>query len=212
MKLRIALAVACSALLAACGGGEQALQTTQLDYSNTATPRHSYAEYETGSHAYHLPRGDAPTLYYIGGDLEPREDLRHILTEDGFLYFMGASRDGVGVDRLQDYETDLTTQNEADPLNLSGDGFRPFVGRPQLVWDPDLALDENAGIAQALYDSVLILNDALPPEFQIELTGNSATRLNIANELYVSLETAASITTTCSEGAVACAVNTSYLL
>ena len=75
--------------------------------------------------------------------------------------------------------------------------------RPELVWDPDLALDENADIWQALYESVLILNDALPPEFQIELAGYSATRFHTTNELYVSLETAASIATICGEGAVA---------
>ena len=183
-----------------------------LDYSNTAEERHSYTAYETGSYAYTVERGDAATLVYIGGDLEPRENLTHVWTDNGIRYFMGASRDGVGVDRLQDYEKDLTTQDGDDPFGLEGDDFEPFSGRPELYLDPDFALDDNAGIWQALYNSILILNDALPPEFQIEIKGTRATRLGLANEIYVSLETAASITTTCGEGAVACAVNTPYPL
>ena len=203
-------------VLGACGGGGDGPVVSEaqlgLDYSNTAEERHSYTAYETGSYAYTVERGDAATLVYIGGDLEPRENLTHVWTDNGIRYFMGASRDGVGVDRLQDYEKDLTTQDGDDPFGLEGDDFEPFSGRPELYLDPDFALDDNAGIWQALYNSILILNDALPPEFQIEIKGTRATRLGLANEIYVSLETAASITTTCGEGAVACAVNTPYPL
>ena len=203
-------------VLGACGGGGDGPVVSEaqlgLDYSNTAEERHSYTAYETGSYAYTVGRGDAATLVYIGGDLEPRENLTHVWTDNGIRYFMGASRDGVGVDRLQDYEKDLTTQDGDDPFGLEGDDFEPFSGRPELYLDPDFALDDNAGIWQALYNSILILNDALPPEFQIEIKGTRATRLGLANEIYVSLETAASITTTCGEGAVACAVNTPYPL
>ena len=203
-------------VLGACGGGGNGPVVSEaqlgLDYSNTAEERHSYTAYETGSYAYTVERGDAATLVYIGGDLEPRENLTHVWTDNGIRYFMGASRDGVGVDRLQDYEKDLTTQDGDDPFGLEGDDFEPFSGRPELYLDPDFALDDNAGIWQALYNSILILNDALPPEFQIEIKGTRATRLGLANEIYVSLETAASITTTCGEGAVACAVNTPYPL
>ena len=203
-------------VVSACGGGGDGPVVSEaqlgLDYSNTAEERHSYTAYETGSYAYTVERGDAATLVYIGGDLEPRENLTHVWTDNGIRYFMGASRDGVGVDRLQNYEKDLTTQDGDDPFGLEGDDFEPFSGRPELYLDPDFALDDNAGIWQALYNSILILNDALPPEFQIEIKGTRATRLGLANEIYVSLETAASITTTCGEGAVACAVNTPYPL
>ena len=216
MKRLIVLALAGLLVLGACGGGGLGPPTPEtqptLDYSNSATTHHSYAEYETGSYAYFIPRGDAPTLYYIGGDLEPRETLRHALTENGIRYYIGASRDGVGVDRLQDYEKDLTTQNGADPYGLDGHDFEPFTAAPQLYLDPDLLLDANEGVLVALWNSIQILNDALPPEFQITLKGSRATRLSTQHELYVSLETAASITTTCGEGAVACAVYTPYLL
>ena len=133
-------------------------------------------------------------------------------TENGIRYFIGASRDGVGVNRLQDYEKDLTTQNGADPYKLDDHDFEPFTGTPQLYLDPDLLLDANAGVLAALWSSVQILNDALPPEFQITLEGSRATRLSTQHELYVSLETADTITTTCGEGGVACAVNTPWPL
>ena len=72
-------------------------------------------------------------------------------TENGIRYFIGASRDGVGVDRLQDYEKDLTTQNGADPYGLDGDDSRPFTGMPQLYLDPDVLLDANEGVLVALW-------------------------------------------------------------
>ena len=165
MNKLIVPALAGLLVLGACGGGGLGPPTPEtqptLDYSNSATTHHSYAEYETGSYAYSIPRGDAPTLYYIGGDLEPRETLRHVATENGIRYFIGASRDGVGVDRLQDYEKDLTIQNGADPYGLDGDDFKPFTGTPQLYLDPDLLLDANVGVLVALWGSVQILNDAL---------------------------------------------------
>ena len=60
----------------------------------------SYTPYETRSH-FHIWRD--VTEVYIGGDLEPRENLRHVVTSNGIRYFMGATRDGVGVDRLENY-------------------------------------------------------------------------------------------------------------
>ena len=82
--------------LAACGGGGGEVSmgpVSQLDYSNAAAPRHNYTPYETGSHAYLFSLSDDVTEVYIGGDLEPREALRHVsTTENGIRYFMGASR------------------------------------------------------------------------------------------------------------------------
>ena len=106
----------------------------------------------------------------------------------------------------------MTTQNGADPYRLDGHGFKPFTGTPQLYLDPDLLLDANEGVLVALRSSVQLLNDALPPEFQIAFKGSRATLLRTQHELYVSLETADTITTTCGEGAVACAAPTAYLL
>ena len=71
------------------------------------------------------------------------------------------------------------TQDGADPDGLSGDGFEPFTVQPSLYLDPDLLAPENAEILRALYDSIRILNDALPPEFQIVTRGTRAT--GIAN-------------------------------
>ena len=218
-KLRVKFGMAVMAIgcmtLAACirggGGGVPIVPTAsvpQLDYSNTVAPRHSYTPYETRSHAHALPLSDAATELHIGGDLEPRENLRHIATRpNGIRWFMGASRDGVGVERLKNYEQDLVTQDGADPDGLSGDGFEPFTVQPSLYLDPDLLASENAGILQALYDSVLILNDALPPEFQIVLVDTRATGIANPGEIVVNLESPAFIQSTCGATTVACARN-----
>ena len=177
-----------------------------LDYSNTAVPRHSYTPYETRSYVRVLTLSDDVAGVYIGGDLEPRETLRHVwTTRNGIRWFMGASRDGVGVDRLKNYKQDLVTQDGADPDGLSGDEFEPFIVQPSLYLDPDLWAPENAGIFWALYDSVQILNDALPPEFQIVMRGTRATGIANWGEIVVSLESPASISSNCGSTAVACA-------
>ena len=122
-----------------------------LDYSNSVAPRHSYAPYETPSHVHTFPLSDDVTEVYIGGDLEPRETLRHVATTlNGIRWFMGASRDGVGVERLKNYQQDLVTQDGADPDGLAEDEFAPFNIQPYLYLDPDLLASENAEILQAL--------------------------------------------------------------
>ena len=200
------------ALLAGCGGGgrDPTVSVSGLEYSNAATPRHSYTPYETRSHAYAWAPGNPGNdvrEVYVGGELEPRERLRHVATETGIQYFMGASRDGVGVDRLKNYESDLVTRNGADPFGLTGDGFKPFSVQPHLYVDRDLLAPENREILRALYDSVLILNDALPPEFQIVLADARAIDIAYRGEIMVSLEPPSSIGANCGPGAVACAVN-----
>ena len=214
-KLRVKFGMAVMAIgcmtLAACrsvGGGVPIGSVPQLDYSNTAAPRHSYAPYETPSHVHAFPLSDDVTEVYIGGDLEPRETLRHVATTlNGIRWFMGASRDGVGVERLKNYQQDLVTQDGADPDGLAGDEFVPFSIQPYLYLDPDLLASENAEILRALYDSVRILNDALPPEFQVVVVGTRATGIAAWGEIVVSLESPASISSNCSATAVACAVN-----
>ena len=81
---------------------------------------------------------------------------------NGISWFMGAARDGVGVERLKNYRHDLETQDGADPDGLAEDEFAPFNIWPSLYLDPDLLAPENAGILQALVDSIKILNDACP--------------------------------------------------
>ena len=210
MKVGMAvMAIGCMTL-AACirgGGGRVPIGSVpQLDYSNTAAPRHSYAPYEAYSHVHALRLSDDVTEVYIGGDLEPRENLRHISTPwNGIRYFIGASRDGVGVERLKNYQQDLVTQDGADPDGLAGDGFAPFSIQPSLYLDPDLLASENAEILHALGDSIRILNDALPPEFQVRVAGTRATGIAHWGEIVVSLESPASIRSNCSATAVACA-------
>ena len=194
--------------LTACGGGERVSQTGQLDYSNTAEPRHSYAPYRSRAHVFTWRSGSSARQVHVGGDVEPREDLRHFRTENGVRYFMGAVRDGVGVERLKNYEHDLFTQDDTDPYGLAGHGFMPFIIAPDMYLDQELLDSKNAGILRALVDSVLILNDALPPEFQIEIRGAiPSTTTAPVGSIVVNLDTAAAISSICSANAVACARN-----
>ncbi|MCY4536499.1 MAG: hypothetical protein OXB91_14115 [Bryobacterales bacterium] len=206
----VATITATALLLAACGGGggNTAMENGALGYSSTADVRWSYAPYVTRSHlhAYGLrdPRTGARGEIYIGGDLEPRERLRHVATGNrGIRWFMGASRDGAGVNRLESYEHDLLTSNEADPYELDGNGFFPFSVPPDLYLEDDLLDPENRAILFAVLSGVAILNDALPPEFQLaweDVTLDTA-------EIVVRLETSGAISAICGAGAVACATN-----
>ncbi len=209
--------------LAACGGSVQpevvAPQEveTQLNYTPAAGARHSYTPYVTQSHTYVWAPGnpgDDVREIYIGGDLEPVEHLRHIMTENGIRYYMGASRDGVGVARLENYETDLMTRDGADPFGLFGlsdQGFAPFVVQPYLYYDTAFLEPENAEIAAALYDSVLILNDVLPPEYQIVVDGVDNPDFTLPGEIEVHLKSARAIRAICGADAVACASNDTLL-
>ncbi len=101
MKFGMAVMTIGCMTLSACAsvgvGGIPRGSVPQLDYSNTAAPRHNYAPYEAPSHVHTLLLSDDVTEVSIGGDLEPRETLRHVETTlNGIRYFIGASRDGVG--------------------------------------------------------------------------------------------------------------------
>ncbi len=216
MYLRMGTIAIICVTVAACGGGGALFRTaSQLDYTNAADARHSYSPYTTGSHAYSWDPGtvgnDVQEIY-IGGDLEPRENLRHVLTHNGIDYYVGASRDGVGVDRLENYKLDLETRNGTDPFNFMGDGFRPFITQPLLYLDADLLAPGNAGILWALADSILILNDSLPPEYQIRVMGSREGNIAYRGEIQVNLEPAATVGLRCGVNAVACASNTPLAL
>ena len=186
---------------------------SQLDYSNTAAPRHSYTPYETRSHAHSFRLSDDVTEAYIGGDLEPRESLRHVATtRNGIRYQMGASRDGVGVDRLVNYMHDLRTQDDTDPYELDGKDFYPFRAAPKLFVSDYFLGDRNAAILAALMDSIRLLNDALPPEFQIQYMGAREDDGEIIyaypGEIVAILDSATGVADNCGDTAVACATST----
>ena len=194
--------------LAGCGGGGEldAVTPGVLDshsYVGAAYQSPNYHPYETASHAYQW--GDT---VFIGGDLEPREELRHFGTENGIRFFMGASRDGVGVNRIRNYEDDLLTKNDTVLAYLSSDGFYPFRVQPK-VWVHDEFLNY-PGTAAALGDSIKILNDALPPEFQLQLAGTfSADALPADREGNIAavLLSADNLKIQCGQDAVACATS-----
>ncbi|MCY4420129.1 MAG: hypothetical protein OXC42_02585 [Gammaproteobacteria bacterium] len=204
--------------LAACGGGGGGGEVSmgpvsQLDYSNTAAPRHSYTPYETRSHSHSFRLSDDVTEVYIGGDLEPRESLRHVATtRTGIRYEMGASRDGVGIDRLWNYEHDLITSDDTVQSFLSTDGFYPFRVAPKLYVNEYFLEDQNASILAALMSSVRLLNDALPPEFQIQYMGarvdNGETIYAYPGEIVAILDSPTDVAYNCGATAVACATST----
>ena len=205
--LRIVCAVLVIGLLAGCGGGGEldVVAPSELDshnYVRFAYQSPNYHPYETGSHVYSW--GDT---VYIGGDLEPKEALRRIGTENGIRYFMGASRDGVGVERIRNYEEDLRTRNGTISRYLSNDGFLTFRVKPRVRLGRGFE-DLNTETTAALLGSIQILNDALPPEFQIEIGGYYYGGPISEGDIVVAALPPAEIQEQCSRDAVACAFNT----
>ncbi len=213
---KVVLTIGCMTLAACGGGGELSMgPVSQLDYSNTAAPRHSYTPYETRSHAHSFRLSDDVTEVYIGGDLEPRQSLRHVATtKHGIRYQMGAARDGVGVDRLVNYVHDLRTQDDTDPYELDGKDFYPFRVAPKLYVNEYFLEDENKDIFRALVDSVRLINDALPPEFQIQFAGKKESRNGFlyasSGEIVAILDSPQGVSENCGTTAVACANNSTY--
>jgi len=201
--------------LTGCTGSDYAPSLTteteaSLAYSNTVAPRYSTAPYETPPYFHWWTTSEGSTELRIGADVEPRESLRHVLTgATGIRYYMGSSRDGVGVARLRNYQDDLVTEDGADPYDISGyDGFAPFIIKPNLILDLDLKAPEHADILAAVWDSVEILNDALPPEFQIAVFTPRPGYVHGPGDIFLHLESPDSAAWGCDDAAaVACTVN-----
>ena len=191
--------------LAGCGGGSNLDMThppsigqQNHNYTKSGYRSPNYHPYESPSHIYSL----AGTTY-VGGDVEPREKLRRAWIDRDIEFYVGASRDGVGVGRLANYDTDLRSTPR--------DGFYPFRIKPRVWIDEDLAFDDqHLEIYYALRGSIDILNDVLPPEFQIELAGWFDYEDGIPDregDIAVSLLPSLLRDTFCSETAVACALS-----
>lgn len=196
MRTHILTTLAATFVLAACGGGSMSIAPQAPHaYTPTAGTRYSYTQHATASRLHRTILGEL----HIGGDIEPREkiDLIHE-ADNGIGIYMGASRDGVGVHRLENYEADLLAESFRN-------GFHPFSVAPSLYLDPAFYRPENEAMRRALFDSVLLLNDALPPEFQIAWMGPTDDLSPYNGEIVVSLETPSSITASCGTDAVACA-------
>ena len=122
MKAHVLSVLAAGCVLAACGGGgplSVAPEPTQ-NYTPTAGTHHSYATHATWTRMHRTLLGE----FHFGGDVEPRERLDLVYESDsGLEVYLGASRDGVGVDRLKNYETDLLAASWRN-------GFRPFTRAP----------------------------------------------------------------------------------
>jgi len=204
-----AMAAGCGLLLSACGGGSSTLpevpEQVVQPYTQAAAPIVSYHPYATPSNIY-----EWGNTIYIGGDLEPREALREIQEIDGVKYYLGHSRDGVGVSRLENFEYDLITENDTVHPLFSDSGFFPFDVQPRLWLDPRFVNDEEA--LGTLLSSVFIVNDALPPEYQILFSGTLEERPFVnEGDIFVELLPPAVVRSLC-DGGVACAINTTHSL
>ena len=183
-------------LIAGCGGSMPVAPEAPQNYIPTAGTRHTYAPYASPTRIHPTFLGEL----HIGGDVEPREKLDLVFnTDDDINIYMGASRDGVGVHRLENYEADLLAES------FSND-FRPFSVQPLFYIDPDFMKPENDQMRVALFDSLFLLNDALPPEFQMTYAGTKDSALASYGEIVVSLEDRSSISRNCGATAVACAL------
>ena len=199
--MRFLLTVVLSFIVAGCGGGPAPVTPEDSQsYTPPVTPRLDYAPHATESDIHLWGKSDGSSEIAIGPDVEPREPLRHVATLNKIRYFMGASRDGVGVNRLGNYENDLISQEH-------GSGFVPFIVQPHLVLDLDLGAPENKAILRAVGDSVRILNDALPPEFHLEVYTPRAGYTVGPGEIFIRLEDPNSFAWGCRSNAVACAAN-----
>ena len=198
--VRIFALVVSAIALAGCGG-ESTRMASEIPepshaYTPTAGTHHSYAPYASPSYWQLTLLGNI----HIGGDIAPRERLDLVAEmSSGVDIYMGASRDGVGVARLENYETDLL---DASIRN----SFRPFTRAPLLYIDSDFYEPENLGIRLAVIDSLFLLNDALPPEFQMIFMGPSDASYAAAGEIIVSLDDPETISARCGETALACAL------
>ena len=195
--------------LAGCGGGFSTLdiqpisemQHSAHDYGGAGYQSPNYHPYLTGSHATF----SGENTLHIGGDYEPRERLQRLFKSEveghTISVFFGHSRDGVGVNRLSNYERDLVTQ---DGRTLySQDGFFPFRTSPVILVDDDFDFMTPHGLA--LFGAVKILNDILPPEFQILVAARPVGNFNPQGTISVEVMSPASIQAACSPLAAACA-------
>ena len=117
---------------------------------------------------------------------------------------MGASRDGVGVDRLGNYGVDLETRDGTVASLLSSDGFHPFRVKPRIRLGRGFE-NSDTEVYRVLVGSMLILNDALPPEFQIWFGDDYLGGPLNEGDIVVAALPSAAIDRVCSEDAVACA-------
>ena len=187
--------------LTGCGGGGPIHQPEPVvsDYSKSAGT-FRYAPHRSLSHAFIY--GDT---VFIGSDVEPREKLRSRDTDShGINYYGGASRDGVGVHRLENYAEDLITEDGTVSAAFSDSVLRPFRVPPK-VWVDRRLFDDSQSFS-AFWQTWTQINDALPPEFQVELGGTLDERpRRQEGDIFIELAQPSGIGATCGQGAVACA-------
>ena len=150
-------------ILLGCSGGRSAQMAERVSaYSQPEYDTRHGPGYQTHPYVHHARN----FMTHIGADVEPMVELRDIdRAGDNYIDIrMGVVRDGVGRERIQDYINSIAEDD--------GD-FYPFRVQPILYVNTDLndAVNEGDPDANAFRNALLysrrILNDVLPPEFQI---------------------------------------------
>ena len=212
MKMKSFLCVVFISLvgLAGCGGAPPQTDGSTpgpsvLPYSGAVPPRPNTAPYLTYSYDFAWPVSPERTEGHIGGDLEPRESLRHVHTDEHSLrYFQGSVRDGVGAIRLAQYANSMVGMGRRERPARFADAVS---GCPALLWSLDSDDPDASILLTALGDSIQILNDALPPEFQILPAGTAPVgyRPNPRDEIMVNFLPRRQVDGVCGPSAAACA-------
>lgn len=208
--------------LAACTSGSGSLGDPDVALTealNTIQVTEAYRKAVQPNPNYTIPQTFPSTGYpgngnvTLGADVSPRERLPLVASSSGFNYYLGASRDGAGINRLENYARDLVTKNGTVSVYRSHDGLFPFRVAPVLqlkreFWE---AINwQRDPEAQVAWDIILaaaeILNDALPPEFQIT-TASGARGIEDEGAITVHMLSESDMTSTCGASALACAVS-----
>ena len=206
MNTKIIFPTLLAIALTGCGGGGPIHQPEPVvsDYSKSARTSR-YEPHRSPSHFFIYD-----DTVFIGSDVEPRENLRsHGTDSHGITYYGGASRDGVGVHRLENYAEDLHTENGTVSAAFSDSGLLPFRV-PPTVWVDRRLLDDSQSFLM-FWQTWTQINDALPPEFQVELGGTLDERpRRQEGDIFIELTRPSGIGATCGQGAVACARSSVY--
>ena len=154
------------------------------------------APYTASSHVYYID-----DKVHIGGDVAPREALPEAGSIGGIDYSMDTVMDGVGVDRLVELRENLATDEG---------GIVPFRVQPQIYMENEADWSTDLGVI--VLESVSILNDTLPPGFQIQVNFENAPDFAEEGDITVLIKSREEISSTCSATtAVACSGSASVI-
>ena len=201
--------------MGACGGGGGGQMGTLTSSDPAVHGSSGFGYRDPNYHPYETPSRITPTglgIIHIGPDVGPSDKLQAMRTAQytpdgpGMTLFVGTSRDGVGVDRLKNFREDLKTKDGTQLPNLSSEGLYPFRVKPRLLLGRGMD-DWHSAVVSATFDTMFLLNDVLPPEYNFRYEGTYNNEIPPEGYfVFISLP-ANKLAGECGETAVACASN-----